>query len=141
VKAWLRFVGMLYLCNAAIAQISETGRWQELAFSSKYVHNQTEDRYLEIVVKFAANGQLDKDCRLLNRIQSISAELIHAAIDMKPEAKAWTWEVHVSGDPMVDAFCTTDVKILIGSTFVYRLNLDDGELATLIGHGSLLGTG
>jgi predicted Zn-dependent protease len=122
------------MCDATIAQVPETGRWQELAFSSEDVHNQTEDRYLESVVQFAANGQLDEDRRLLNRIQSISAGLIRAAIDMKPEAKEWNWEVHVTGDPTVDAFCMAGGKILIGSTFVHRLNLDDGELATLIGH-------
>jgi predicted Zn-dependent protease len=53
---------------------------------------------------------------------------------IKPEAKDWDWEIHVTSDPNVDAFCMAGGKILVGSTFVHDLDLDDGELATLLGH-------
>lgn len=130
----LCFLGLLCLCKLGIAQVPETGRWQELSFTLDAVHSQTEDRYLEIVVELAATGKLDDDRPLLHRVQSIGDGLIQAAIRLKPEAGEWQWEIHTSSDPTVDAFCMAGGKLLIGSTFVRRLALDDGELATLIGH-------
>jgi predicted Zn-dependent protease len=42
--------------------------------------------------------------------------------------------VHTTSDPNVDAYCLAGGKLLIGSAFVKRMNLNDGELATLIAH-------
>ncbi len=132
--AWLCSVGLVCLYKIAVAQVPETGRWQELSFSSEEVHSQTEDRYVDIVVELAANGKLDDDRPLLARLKSISSGLIRAALDMKPESKEWKWEIHTTNDPKVDAFCMAGGKILVGSAFVHRLALDDAELATLIAH-------
>lgn len=132
--AWLCSVGLVCLYKVAVAQVPETGRWQQLSFSSEEVHSQTEDRYLDMVVELAANGKLDNDRPLLARLQSIGNGLIRAALDMKPEARDWRWEIHTTSDSKVDAFCMAGGKILVGSAFVHRLALDDGELATLIAH-------
>lgn len=131
---WLCSIGLACLCEIAFAQVPETGRWQELNFSPEAVNSQTEDRYLEIVVELAAGRKLDDDRPLLSRVLSISTGLIQAAIDLKPEAREWQWEFHTTSDSNVDAFCMAGGKVLVGSAFVRRLALDDGELATLLGH-------
>ncbi|CAN5385249.1 M48 family metallopeptidase [soil metagenome] len=132
--AGIACIGLLCVCGLCMAQVPETGRWQELVFAPDEVHGQSEVRYLDLLAWLAASGRLDNDRGLLARVKSISAGLIAAAGEMKQETAAWNWEVHVTSDPSVDAICMAGGKILIGSAFVHGLAFDDGELATLIAH-------
>ncbi|MFC3375184.1 M48 family metalloprotease [Rugamonas sp. CCM 8940] len=122
------------LCRAACGQVPDSGRWQELRFGADEVAEQMEGRYLEQVVELAAGGRLDDDRALLARLQRIGAGLVRAAAELKPEAAAWQWEFHTTRDADVDAQCMAGGKILVGSAFVRKLALDDGELATLLAH-------
>jgi predicted Zn-dependent protease len=118
----------------ALAQVPDSGRWQELRFAAEEVGEGMENRYIEQVVGLAAAGKLDADHVLLARLRAISPGLIRAAAALKPEAADWHWELHTASDPNVDAFCAAGGKILVGSEFVRRLDLDDGELAVLLAH-------
>lgn len=122
------------LLPAAVAQVPESGRAQELRYSAEEVDAQMEDRYIDRLVDLAAAGKLDEDRVLLARLRYISVELIRAAVALKPEAAQWQWEVHTTSDPEVDAICMAGGKILVGSAFVRQLALNDGELATLLAH-------
>lgn len=125
---------LLLACGAACAQVPETGRAQELRFSAAEVDASMEERYIDHTVDLASAGKLDQDRRLLARLRYIGAELMRVAIELKPEAAAWQWEIHTTSDADVDAICMAGGKILIGSAFVQRLQLTDGELATLLAH-------
>ena len=57
-----------------------------------------------------------------------------AAAAIKPQAAAWSWEIHVTSDAAQNAFCMAGGKLLVGSPFVQQLALDDAELAMLISH-------
>jgi predicted Zn-dependent protease len=127
-------VGLLLASGAASAQVPESGRAQELSFSAEEVDAGMEERYIDRMVDLAAAGKLDEDRRLLARLRYISAELVRVAVELKPEAAQWQWEVHTTSDAEVDAICMAGGKILIGSAFVQRLDLTDGELATLLAH-------
>jgi len=118
----------------AVAQVPDSGRWQELRFPAEQVGQRSEDRYIEQTVSLAAAGLLDRDRPLLARTRRIAAGLVQAAIALKPEAADWPWEVHVTDDAEVEAESQAGGKLLIGSVFVARLALDDGELATLLAH-------
>ncbi|WP_432381802.1 M48 family metalloprotease [Duganella sp. P38] len=124
---------LLFAC-AAHAQVPETGRAQELRFSAEEVGASMEDRYIDRTVDLAAAGKLDQDRRLLARLRYISTELIRVASELRPEVAGWRWELHTTDDPEVDAICMAGGKILVGSAFVQRLALTDGELATLLAH-------
>nr|WP_315248863.1 M48 family metalloprotease [uncultured Duganella sp.] len=124
----------MLVASAVQAQVPATGRAQELRFSAQEVDASMEDRYIGHVVDLAAAGKLDQDRRLLTRLRYIGAELIRAAAELKPQTAQWLWEVHTTSDPEVDALCMAGGKILIGSAFVQRLQLTDGELATLLAH-------
>ncbi|HEX5342059.1 MAG TPA: M48 family metalloprotease [Duganella sp.] len=129
------FLASLLLLTASVsAQVPESGRSQELRYSAAEVDASMEERYIDRTVDLAAAGKLDEDRRLLARLRYISAELIRAAIELKPEAAQWQWEVHTTSDPDVDALCMAGGKILVGSAFVRQLALTDGELATLLAH-------
>ncbi len=128
------FVFIASLSAASLAQVPETGRWQDLDFSESDVSSRTDDKYWDMLVDLSRRGRLDDDPVLLGRVKSIATTLIRAAAAVKPETATWNWEIHTSSDPGIDAFCMAGGKLLIGSEFVRKLRLDDGELATLIGH-------
>ena len=50
------------------------------------------------------------------------------------QAASWEWEIHTTSDPDWDASCLAGGKLLVGTKFIDQLALDDGELATLLGH-------
>lgn len=133
-RSALAVVGLSMLCRVASAQVPESGRWQELSFGADEVAERMEDRYLDQVVDLAAGGRLDDDRVLLARLQRIGAGLVRAAAALKPETAVWQWEFHTTSDADVDAQCMAGGKILVGSAFVRKLALDDGELATLLAH-------
>lgn len=120
--------------GAAPAQVPDSGRWQELRFSREDVHEQFEDRYVELVVGLAARQALDRDRGLLRRVQRIGATLVAAAVSIKPESASWKWEFHVTDEPSVEALCIAGGKLLVGSALVRRLALTDAELAILLAH-------
>lgn len=123
------------LCAAAAqAQVPELGRWQELDFGEVDVHTRTADRYWDMLIALSKDKRLDDDSVVLSRVKAIAPSLIHAAIRMKPEAAQWDWEIHTTSAEGIDALCMAGGKLLIGSAFVRRLDLDDGELATLVAH-------
>lgn len=131
----MRCLMLLLLAAAqAVAQVPDSGRWQELRFTAEEVGPLSEDQYIEQTVSMAADGRLDRDRALLGRARRIADGLIGAAIALKPEAKAWQWEIHVTDDPAIEAESQAGGKLLLGSRFVARLQLDDGELAVLLAH-------
>lgn len=134
IRALLALVTTACLWSVAHAQVPEMGRWQDLDFPAEDVHRRAAEQYHEIVAELSGKGMLDEDAAMLARVRRVAATLIRAAADMKPEAAGWDWEVHVTGDPEVDAYCMAGGKLMIGSRFVRSLQLDDGELATLVGH-------
>ncbi|MBC3864214.1 M48 family metalloprotease [Undibacterium jejuense] len=130
-------VGLFSFCVSLIpgyAQVPETGRWQELAYSTAAVNAETADRYHEHIDALRSHKQLDQDPALLSRIKTIARGLISAASKLKPESNTWRWEIHITSEQQVDAYCMAGGKILIGSEFVRRLKLSNSELATLLGH-------
>ncbi|MGW8390671.1 M48 family metalloprotease [Pseudoduganella sp. HUAS MS19] len=132
----MRYLLLVFLVMAsrANAQVPDSGRWQELRFATEEVGQRAEDRYIERTVSLAAAGRLDRDKDLLFRAKRISEGLVHAAVALRPEAAGWPWEVHVTDDPLVEAESEAGGKLLLGSLFVRRLRLDDGELAILLAH-------
>ena len=129
----LAFV-LLALVSQAVAQVPDSGRWQELRFPAEEVRQRSEDHYIEQTVSLAAAGRLDRDKALLGRARRIADGLVRAAVALKPDAAGWPWELHVTDDPAVEAESQAGGKLLVGSHFIYRLKLDDGELAALLAH-------
>lgn len=125
---------LLLASMQAVAQVPDSGRWQELRFAADEVGQRAEDRYIEQTVSLAAAGQLDGDRALLRRARGILAGLVRAAVALKPQAAEWPWELHVTADAQVEAESQAGGKLLLGAGFVHGLALDDGELATLLAH-------
>lgn len=125
---------LLLAATQVAAQVPDSGRWQELRFPVEEVGQLSEEHYIEQTVTLAAAGRLDRDHVLLARVRWIADGLISVATSLKPEAADWKWEVHVTDDDSVEAESQAGGKLLVGSLFVERLGLDDGELAVLLAH-------
>jgi predicted Zn-dependent protease len=98
------------------------------------LREQAAAHYAAILADLARRGRLDDDELALARVRRIFAGLVAAAPAVEPAAAGWSWEAHVASDPAIDAFCLPGGKLVIGSRFLARLELDDAELATLIAH-------
>ncbi|MBC7499782.1 MAG: M48 family metalloprotease [Herminiimonas sp.] len=133
VKALLCWLAVL-CAPGVLAQVPETGRWQDLDFSQVDVHSRTADQYWDLLIALSRKNRLDDDAGLVRRATRITNTLIAAAARIRPETGEWDWEIHTTSDPDIDAFCMAGGKLMIGSAFVSRLALDDAELATLIAH-------
>jgi predicted Zn-dependent protease len=92
-----------------------------------------EAEYARIIAAYAARGALD-EAPMLTRARAVAERLVRVVAMTRPEAAAWPWEIHVTSDPSVAAFCMARGKVLVGAPFVRRLALDDAELAMLIAH-------
>ena len=91
-------------------------------------------QYLRILAALDAEGRLDDDKPALERVARILSGLVTAIPAARAEAGDWSWEAHVTSDARIDAFGMPGGKLIVGSRFVARLELDDAELATLIAH-------
>ncbi|WP_374584751.1 M48 family metalloprotease [Pseudoduganella sp.] len=127
-------LALLSLATQAVAQVPDSGRWQELRFPAEAVALRAEDSFIELTVALAAAGKLDRDRALLARVQRITGGLVRAAGALKPDAAAWAWEVHLTDDAAVEAESRAGGKLLLGRAFLARLVLEDDELAFLLAH-------
>ena len=86
--------------------------------------------YEALIIEESRRGALDRE-PLAARVKGIFARLV-AAIAAPPGR--FEWEIHVTEDPEVAAFCMGRGKILVGARFVERLQLDDAGIAMLVAH-------
>lgn len=95
---------------------------------------QARAAYQRILEPLANAHRLDDDAALVARLHAISARLVPQAARDYPGTTDWQWEIHATSDPAVAAFCIAGGKLLVGSTYVEHLRLDDSELAMLLAH-------
>ncbi|HEX7605467.1 MAG TPA: M48 family metalloprotease [Usitatibacter sp.] len=127
-------LSMALCASMAFAQPAASPRAPAAGTEDEAFRNEAAAQYRKILAGLSARGQLDDDEVTLERVRRISAGLIAAAAQARPETGAWSWEVHVTSDRSKGAFCMAGGKVLVGSALVKRLDLGDGELAMLLGH-------
>jgi len=116
------------------ADVPVNGRTQNMAFTREQVQAISAAAYDQSLQEFARQGKLDQNPRLLARVRKIAARLITQAVDVKPGAARWNWEVHVAGADGLDAYCMAGGKILVGAAFLEGQQFTDSELAALLAH-------
>jgi predicted Zn-dependent protease len=133
-KGWRTCLLLVAFSQAAVAQIPVLGRYQDFAYSADAVQSQAELAYGELLTELRSKRRLDDEPDLNRRVQHIAAGLIAKAIEKKPAAATWHWEVHTTSEPNQAASCFAGGKLVFGTAYIRRLDLNDGELATLIAH-------
>jgi len=70
----------------------------------------------------------------LVRLRYIAKRIIPFTYAWNPRAKQWKWEVILLGGPQINAFCMPGGKIAFFLGILSRLQLDDDEVAMIMGH-------
>jgi len=129
------FLALLSLMPAqAFSQVPVLGRWQDFAYSEEAVNEAAAAAYFGRLVTLERQRQLDDDAQVLERVRRLAPPLIREALELKPAARRWNWELHTTSAADETAFCMAGGKLLFSSSSIRRLELRDGELATLIAH-------
>ena len=68
------------------------------------------------------------------RLRAIAERLVPHALPWNPRARDWRWEVNLIGSPELNAFCMPGGKIAFFWGILQRLQLDDAEVAAIMGH-------
>ena len=118
----------------ALAGAPVTGRHQTFSFTRVDVQRVAATAYNKLVADARRHGRLDRDTVTLNRLQRIADRIIAQAVKLKPAAAQWHWELHLTSDPDVSAFCMAGGKLMVGSHFIQSYHLSDAELAVVLGH-------
>jgi predicted Zn-dependent protease len=109
-------------------------RKQTMLVSEASVEQGAQQAYLGELQKANASGKLNTDPALTARINSITDRLIPVTATFRPDAPNWKWEVNTLTTPEMNAYCMPGGKIMVYSGLVQKLQLSDGEIATVLGH-------
>ena len=122
-------------CTAQVfAGAPVTGRDQHMIFSRAAVQLEAAKAYHQEVARLSRLDQLDNDPQLLHNVRRICSQLIAQAIQLKPIAAYWPWEVHITSDREVAAYSMGSGKLLVGTNFIKSYKLSNDELAVALAH-------
>lgn len=106
----------------------------DLAFHAVTVDEVAERSYRARLQSLAADGRLDQDAALLDRLRRLMASLAPAARYEQPAAADMAWEIHTCRRCGENAAAMAGGKLLVGEEFIAGLGLGDDELAYLLAH-------
>jgi len=110
------------------------GRPQLLTVPAAQVNGQAASGYLSLSSAAGRAGKLNNDPALTARVQGVARRLIAEVGVFRPDAVAWRWEVNVFDSDQINAFCAPGGKIGVFTGLIVRLDLNDDELAAVLGH-------
>lgn len=129
------FLILLVTTLVACATNPVTGRKQLMLISEKQSINASGQAYVKMLEPLEAEGKINRDPQLTQRINLITARLIAQALKYRPETKNWDWRVKIIDDPeTVNAFCMAGGKMAIYTGLIEKLKATDDELAQVMGH-------
>src|SRR6516225_1202525 len=129
----------LMLGGCATVQTTQPGavgieRKQTMLVSEESVEQGAEKAYAGEVQQASAGGKLNADPALTARIRRITGRLIPVTATFRSDAPNWKWEVNTLTTPDMNAYAMPGGKIMVYSGLVQKLQLSDGEIATVLGH-------
>ena len=120
----LRMLAATIFCLSSLAVLSgcETttsggavgsNRKQLLLVSSQELNQMAAQSYAKLKAEAAANGTLNQDRTLLQRVSAIANRLEPQTRIFRADAPGWNWEVNVITSSQVNAFCMPGGKIMV----------------------------
>lgn len=109
-------------------------RRQLLLVSSEEINGMAAQAYNELKATSTQEGTMNRDARLLQRVQNIGSRLRPHTAVFRPDAPAWNWEVNLIQSDDLNAFCMPGGKIMFYSGLIEQLDLSDDEIAIVMGH-------
>lgn len=111
-----------------------TGRSQAALVSDSQAAQQSAQAYSQLLAKADQQRVLDDDPREVQRVRNIARPLIAQAEQLRPETRAWQWDVHVLKSNEVNAWCMAGGKIAVYTGLLDKIRPTDAELAAVMGH-------
>lgn len=102
--------------------------------SSEKTNEMSATAYTKTVNDAKSKGQLDKTSANAKRVDAVARRMIAQVPALRPDAAQWNWEVNVIDSPEINANCGPGGKIIVYTGIIETLNLNDDELAALMGH-------
>ena len=103
--------------------------------SAEQLESAAAQQYRQMLREAAAQRALaPKDHPQLVRLSAIADRIIPHALPWNRRARQWQWEVNLLGSPQINAFCMPGGKIAFFWGILHKLQLNDDEVATIMGH-------
>jgi len=109
-------------------------RSQFLLISSEQLEQTAAQGYTKLKADATQQGALNKDQKMLQRVQAIARRLEPQTGVFRRDAPSWKWEVNIIDSNELNAFCMPGGKIMFYSGLINRLQLTDEEIAVVMGH-------
>ena len=143
-KSTLVVATLLATTLAGCQENPVSGRKQLVLVSEEQAQASSAQAYATTLSEAQKKGKLSTDAALNNRVKRITDRLIAEAKLMYPPSRDWKWSVAVIDEPTLNAWCMPGGKMAIYTGIVNKLNLNDDEIAQIMGHEiahALLGHG
>jgi len=99
------------------------------------LENDARQQYNQVLADARAKNALAPDGHpQLVRLHAIAKRLIPHTLAWNPRARDWRWQVNLIGSKQLNAWCMPGGKIAFYSGILDQLQLDDDEVAMIMGH-------
>lgn len=137
----LAIVCALSVCAAGCASVQTTApgavgidRKQRMLVSEEEVEKGAQAAYAQEVQQAQSKGALNTNAQLTARVRHVAQRLIPETKAFRPDAPGWKWEINTLQTDEMNAYAMPGGKIMVYSGLVEKLNLNDAELAAVVGH-------
>ncbi len=129
-------VGCALLTSCAQTTKSMFGddRNQFMLVSEDTINAQSAQEYSKVIADAKKHNKLDTSSDYAKRVNKVSKKLIKVAPTLREDCSKWQWEVNTIRDNTVNAWCMPGGKIVVYTGLIKELNLNDDELAAIVGH-------
>jgi len=140
---WSKFgylLGLVGLLALGGCQTTTSGgvvgaeRSQLMLVSSQQLNQMASQSYAKLLADASRKGTLNRDHALLERVRAVASRIEPQTIAFRRDAPGWQWQVNVIASPELNAFCMPGGKIMFYSGLIQKLNLNDDEIAVVMGH-------
>ena len=119
--------------DASIEECKRSGFTK--AVSADQVEQSAGQQYRQMLQQAKSEKALaSPDQPQLQRLQAIAQRIIPFTPECNPRAAQWKWEVNLIGSRQINAFCMPGGKIAFYYGILAELQLDDNEVAMIMGH-------
>ena len=109
-------------------------REQHFLVSDAQMQNAAAQAYQEQLKVARDKNALNKDEQLTARVRKIAGDLERATSTFRTDAPGWKWEVNTLATDELNAYAMPGGKIMVYEGIVKKLNLNDAEIAAIMGH-------